>query len=232
MDNPYSYQDSLHLLNNSEWNKLSLENRAAVMQSVENETARREGRPPCNVSLFSEPPNAKGMINAGKYHPDNGSIGVNAYHLQGNPAGCLNTVLHEGRHDYQEKAVKGEIYHHDKAELKAWRENMKPGHYIDGKKNPRAYYRQPIEADAHKYAEITTGQILAEQKIQNNTNKGISSFAAKSVVPGDPAASANKGIQSFRDRVNRAEIGSASNAPNTAKSESSGRSSGSGGQNR
>jgi hypothetical protein len=227
VDTSYSYQDSLHLLNDSEWSKLNLQNKAAVIQSVENEVARREGRPPCNVSLFSEPP-SNGMITAGQYNPKNGGIELNAYHLQGNQSECLNTVLHEGRHAYQDKAIKGEIYHHNKAELKAWQDNMKPGHYIQPEQNRRAYYRQPVEADAREYAAITSGQIQAEQKIQHSTNKGINSFVEKSGTSQDSASSANKGIQNFREKVNQTGSGSAANAINTAKSESAGQSSSSG----
>ena len=155
MDVSYSYQDGLHLLNDSEWGKLGLQNKASVMQSVENEVARREGRPPCNVSLFKDPP-SNGKITAGFYSPKSGNIEMNAYHLTDNPPNCLNTILHEGRHAYQDKAVKGEIYHHNKAELKAWQNNMKPGHYISPEQNRRAYYNQPIEADAREYAAIWT----------------------------------------------------------------------------
>jgi hypothetical protein len=197
MDTSYSYQDSLHLLNESEWNKLPVQNRAAVLQSVENEVARREGRPPCNVFLFSEAPK-NGTISAGKYNPSSGDITLNAYYLKENPTDCLNTVLHEGRHGYQDKAVKGEINHHNQAELKAWRDNMKPGHYIDPEKNRRAYYRQPLEADAREYADITTRQIQAEQKIQN---RGIASFQAKTSSPQNQAASENKGIEAFYQKA-------------------------------
>ena len=204
MDTSYSYQDSLHLLNESEWNKLSLQNRAAVMQSFENEVARREGRPPCNVSLFSEGPR-NGTITAGQYNRANNGIELNTYHLSGNAAPCLNTVLHEGRHSYQDKAVKGEIYHHNQGDLKAWSNNLKPGNYIDPEKNRRAYYRQPIEADAREYADITSRQIQAEQKIQNYSNKGIASFRSKANDSQNSTATENKGIQSYRSKIDGAE---------------------------
>jgi hypothetical protein len=197
MDTSYSYQDSLHLLNDSEWNKLPVQNRAAVLQSVENEVARREGCPPCNVSLFSEAPK-NGTISAGRYNPSSGDITLNAYYLTASPTDCLNTVLHEGRHGYQDKAVNGEINHHNQAELKSWRDNMKPGHYISPEKNRRAYYRQPLEADAREYADITTRQVQAEQKIQN---RGIASFQAKTSSPQNQTASENKGIEAFRQKT-------------------------------
>ena len=225
MDTSYSYQDSLHLLNDSEWSKLSVQNRAAVMQSIENEAARREGRTPCNVSLFSEAPK-NGSISAGRYNPANNGIELNTYHLSGNTAPCLNTVMHEGRHSYQDKAVKGEIYHHNQGELKAWRDNMKQGNYIDPEKNRRAYYRQPIEADAREYADITSRQIQAEQKIQNS-NKGIASFRAKASNSQSAAPSENKGIQSYKNRIAGTEKNNVSNIQGTSNSKNNSQSSGS-----
>ena len=224
MDTSYSYQDSLHLLNESEWNKLSLQNKTAVMQSVENEVARREGRPSCNVSLYSEPPQ-NGKLSAGWYNRENNSIGMNSYHLNGKVDACLNTILHEGRHAYQERVVSGELPHHNQDELKSWRNNMKPGHYISPEQNRRAYYRQPIEADAREYASITTSQIQGEQKIQNR-NKGIDIFAKRADASRESSPSGNKGIQSFRDKINRTEGGSASTLSNTKKPESVGQTNG------
>lgn len=215
MDTSYSYQESLHLLNDSEWNKLSIQNRAAVLQSVENESARREGRPPCNVSLFTEAPE-KGSISAGQYNPSNNEIMLNTYYLASDSKDYLNTVLHEGRHAYQEMAVNGDIYHHNQAELKAWRNNMKQGHYIDPEKNRRAYYRQPIEADAREHADITSRQIQAEQKIQN---RGLASFQAKTSQPQRAVSSENKGIQSFRAKISSVDTNHPVNA--TVNSQSS-----------
>ena len=212
MDTSYSYQDSLHLLNDSEWSKLSVQSRASVMQSVENEVSRRQGRPPCNVSLYSEAPDIHGRISCGTYSPQTGDIEMNAYHLSEKTSeGCLNTIMHEGRHAYQDNVVKGNVDHHPQSEVKAWQTNMQPGNYISPEQNPKGYYRQPIEADAREYAAITTRQIQAEQKIQNySNNKGINSFVAKSNASNENTseASTNKGIQSFRDRVSGADSGS------------------------
>jgi len=229
MDTSYSYQDSLHLLNESEWNKLSFQSKGAVMQSVENEVARREGRPPCNVSLYSDPPK-NGKLSAGLYNRDSDSIGMNTYHLEGKADACLNTILHEGRHAYQEKAVKCEINHHNQDELREWRNNMKPGHYISPEQNRMAYYKQPIEADAREYSAITMRQVQVEQKIQNR-NKGIGSFVEKSAASKEIASSGNKGIQSFRDKSNRVEGDSPSGFVAVTKSERAGQTSG-GEQNR
>jgi hypothetical protein len=227
MNISYTYQDSLNFLKDSEWSKLTIQERAAVMQAVEIEVARREGRPPCNVSLFSEPPK-DGKIIAGQYNPDNRGIELNAYHLSGNPVECLNTVLHEGRHAYQDSAVRGEVYHHDKAELKAWQENMKPGNYIQPEQNRRAYYNQPIEADARQYAAITSGQILAEQKIQHSSNKGINSFMAKTDSSQVSAAIENKGIQSFREKSSGMGSNSDAGTTNAVQTEGTGQASGNG----
>jgi len=252
MDTPYSYPESLNLLNGSEWNKLAGQERAAVIQTIENEVAHREGRPSRSVSLFNEMPQ-NGYVTAGYYYPRDQTIRMNQFELNGPPNRCLDTILHEGRHAYQHSAVKGEIQHHDKAQLAAWTDNMKPGHYIDAEKNRRAYYRQPVEADAREYAAIVSRQILAEQKIQNEANmgvnkgiegfrektaapaapvnKGIEGFREKTAAPGGqahavPAASANKGIESFREHV--AQGGAAAAKPSEANSKNQGQGQGKG----
>ena len=210
MDVSYSYQDSLHLLNHSEWNKLSIQNKASIMQSIENEVARRHGRPPCNVSLYSEAADNQGRISCGAYNSQRDSIEMNTYHLAEKSSDrCLNTILHEGRHAYQNSAVKGNIDHHPPSELKSWQNNMKPGNYISPEQNIKGYYRQPIEADAREYAAITTRQIQAEQKIQRYSNKGIQSFYDKSSSgqPNQPSET-NKGIQNFLDKKSSADSGS------------------------
>ena len=227
MDVSYSYQDSLHLLNNSEWNKLSISNRASVMQSIENEVARREGRSPCNVSLYSEAPDKNGRISCGGYNLKTSDIEMNTYHLSEKTSeGCLNTIMHEGRHAYQDNVVKGNIDHHPQSDVKAWQHNMKPGNYISPEQNIKGYYRQPIEADAREYAAITTRQIQAEQKIQNySSNKGINSFMAKSNNSNNigTESTANKGIQSFRDKVSVPDNGSgSSSSQDTGQSNASG----------
>lgn len=203
MINPCTYQESLHRLNNGEWNTLSLQDRAAVMQSIENEVARRTGMGYAqrDVDLFTEMP-INNRVSVGGYNTNDKKIWINTYHLANDePIDCLNTILHEGRHAYQHQAVKGEVSHHNIAEVKAWQNNMKPGHYIDGRQNIKAYYRQPIEADAREYADITTSQILGEQKIQNRYNKGIGSFVSKSQSPQHTAAPINKGIVTVRQKA-------------------------------
>lgn len=233
MDKPYSYQDSLHLLNDSEWNKLGIQNRRSVMQSVENEAAKRDGRQPCNVSIFSEPP-SNGMITAGQYNPNTGAIEMNEHYLQRASSNeSLITIMHEGRHAYQHRAVKGEISHQDKSQLAAWQNNMKPGHYITAEQNRRAHYRQPIEADAREYASITSRQIQGEQRVQNGANKGIESFREKTANATNNSAkpAPNKGIESFRERAKQGNNGSAHNAITGGKSEGQGQTQG-GGQGR
>jgi len=224
MENKMSYVDSLNLLKDNEWVRLSIQQKLAVMQSVENEVAHREGRPACNVSLFTEAPDKNENYTSGTYDIDTGKIGMNTYYLYtASPEDSLRTILHEGRHGYQDSAVKGIIHHHPQSEVNAWKHNM--NHYIDGEKNIRAYYNQPVEADAREYADITTRQILAEQKNLKYTNKGLQSFSERSSeTTNQSTISTNKGIQSFRDKLD----GVVSDSTSPSQANGSGESSGSG----
>ena len=153
MNTSYSYQNSLSLLYDNKWSKLNLQTKVAVMQSIENEIARRENRSPCNVSLFSEPPQQTGIIAQGQYNRMKDIIELNSYYLKdAGVIGCLMTILHEGRHAYQSKAVYGEIYHHNQAEVIEWRSDI------------------AREADAENYTNMATMQIIIEQRMQNSTN--------------------------------------------------------------
>lgn len=169
-----SYQDSLKYLNNEQWKTLNVDEKINVLQVVENEMANRSQRLPCEIS--AEPmPSSDNSIQLGGYSPASKDISLNSEQLMagskyGNDYSVhLDTTLHEGRHAYQDQAVTGIVQHSDKAELEAWRDNMKPGHYIDYEQNPRRYFSQPIEQDARAFAAKQSQQVeLDKNRIQVN----------------------------------------------------------------
>ncbi len=61
------------------------------------------------------------------------------------------TLVHEGRHAYQEWSVNHSGVHADAAEVDAWRHNM--SNYVDPAVDERAYFAQPIEVDAYAFEE-------------------------------------------------------------------------------
>ncbi len=189
MKEDLTYAESLHLLNDGSWKALDISEKIAVLQAVENEFARRENRQACEVSPKYIPRDKKDGITMGFYSRATQEITINMEQLSsdskyGNDSiAHLDTVLHEGRHAYQDQAVKGIIRHDNTGELSQWRMNMKPGNYIPYKQNPRAYYKQPIERDAFAYAERMVKQIKQEQTRlrEINARHGQDVSAAKTV---------------------------------------------------
>lgn len=172
--NGCSYKESLKLLNNENWAKLSVEKKVEVLQAVEREMAIREKRFPCQVT--AESIKSDNGVCLGLYSPSSKDIKINADQLSrdskyGNDYSThLDTVLHEGRHAYQDQVVNGYVRHEDSKKVMAWRENMKDGNYIRYEQNPRAYFNQPIEKDAREFAAKTTLKV-EEEKVQLQREK-------------------------------------------------------------
>lgn len=186
MEDKLSYEKGLTYLKDDSWKTLDISGKVAVLQAVEQEFARRENRYPCQVSPKYMPKGKGDGILMGSYSPVTKDIAVNIEQLSpdskyGNDYTVhLDTVLHEGRHAYQDQAARGVIQHSDKGELEQWRLNMAPGNHIPYEQNPRGYYNQPIEKDARLYAEKMVRQIKQEQQ-QMHAQEDQGVFAAKAV---------------------------------------------------
>ena len=76
----------------------------------------------------------------------------------------VTACLHEGRHAYQHQVADGIVLHDNQAEADAWKENLSEGNYISFRENPRAYYNQPVEVDARRFAEEKYAEIVAERQ--------------------------------------------------------------------
>ena len=95
----------------------------------------------------------------GAYDPQNQVIYVNSSQFDadakygGDAQALVTACLHEGRHAYQHQAVRGLVRQADPAQVALWKDNLADGHYISFRQDPRAYYQQPVEADARRFAE-------------------------------------------------------------------------------
>ena len=145
--------DAIESLNNipeiqpDSWENLDVSERLASLQAVEGSMAEIQGRPSVPVIPVDLPPDQYGGW-------DGEAITINANHLAGDKPVSENvdTIVHEGRHALQEHAMSHPEVVSDPAVVDAWRENMKPGNYINDRKNPEGYLNQPVEADAWGYA--------------------------------------------------------------------------------
>ena len=151
------YQTALYLLQNDLWDKQSNKNRLLILQLIEKENAKRQGRRTIKLSFD------KKMKSVGRYSspPEKIKIALKSIKEDG-AIENLDTVLHEGRHAYQSWAIAGKIRHNNKAEVRAWRKNKE--NYISSKNDYKAYLKQPVERDARSYATKTTKKMLREQK--------------------------------------------------------------------
>lgn len=132
------------------WDALPTEERLTALQNVEDTLAGIQQRP--SVEVHGE------SMGAGTYgYFDGDRIAVNAEQLNGGAPveEMVDTVVHEGRHAFQQYAIEHSGVVSDQAVVDAWAANMAPGGYLsveDGF-DPELYQSQPIEADAWSYAE-------------------------------------------------------------------------------
>jgi hypothetical protein len=125
------------------WSELSEEERLAALQQVENTMADVQGRPPVNVTAEDMGSNSAGAF-------DGNSIRINVAELQSeNVAEAVDTIVHEGRHAYQQHAVDNPGSHENNEQVKAWEANLND--YKDPQFDEEEYRKQPVEADAWAY---------------------------------------------------------------------------------
>lgn len=172
----YCFKESLKLLNSDKWPSLSVEEKVAVLQSVENEMAVQSERHPCSVNAIPIDSKDDKYIEFGNYSFLSKNININSNQLEhgskygDNYGEHLDTILHEGRHAYQDQAVNELIQHNNLSEVEKWRENMKPEHYIEYEQNPKAYFHQPIEKDAFSFASNMAEEIEKQKAALNKDN--------------------------------------------------------------
>lgn len=164
-----TYDDALLAMKQETWDSLSFASRLEVLQAVENKAAMEVGRIPRTVrgAWLHDGPDS---VELGAYDPSDNLIYINNSQLKpGSKYGkcadnLVETVLHEGRHSYQHQVVRDEVKPSGEEEKKAWAENMKPDNYVQFTQNPRAYWEQPIEADARAYASKWLEQLRQERE--------------------------------------------------------------------
>lgn len=153
------------------WKDLSLEQKVDILNDMEKHIAAIEHRPAATISSNQLENNTFG------YQLDE-KIVINSTYLElssTNPQALdkmLETLIHEGRHRYQQYNVEERLVHESPAQVETWRENFKELGYKDGSPIPiievghigiftnerlselgfRLYYYQPVEIDARNFA--------------------------------------------------------------------------------
>lgn len=143
-----------------EWKKLSVDERVEVLQQIENEVSKVACRPSCDINAQS-----LGEGNYGYFDPETGKITVNTDYLTSDYndfAESIDTIIHEGRHAYQNYNIYEEQVHPSKGDIHNWYLNELEYGYQDVKTYGfKLYELQPVEADARKFAEDLKDKILS-----------------------------------------------------------------------
>lgn len=141
------------------WEQLELSEKVEVLNDLEARIAAIEHRPPCPIRAIPMKDNEWGG-----YSPTDKDITINTKHLtlSGNNKWVyreiLDTLVHEGRHAYQEYNVNECEVHPRHSEVESWREIIGSNprwEYIGDTSREnglRLYEQQSIEIDARNFA--------------------------------------------------------------------------------
>ncbi len=144
---------SVENLNYERWAELTPYQRLDTLQNAENQIAEIEHRNPCEIKLQYMEPN-----HFGYYNPGDKTITLNALHVDSGNFDAykdtLDTLIHEGRHAYQDYNMTEREVHPRGGEVNMWKWNE----YGIGYQTAllcgfEAYAMQPVETDARAFAQ-------------------------------------------------------------------------------
>ena len=195
------YLETVDELKYENWCKLSLSERAAVINRIEQNVAAIEHRPALKVELEQLKPRSLGYQCAAE-----NKIVLNTLYVGANSRDqhreVIDTIIHEGRHAYQHYNTDVKTIHESVSEVRSWYENFynpeyKYYHsgtqkilipYHDGTIHDvdyRLYYYQPVEIDARNFAHDVLskledkGLISPKENMVSEINESIADCAVK-----------------------------------------------------
>ncbi|MGV8026684.1 MAG: hypothetical protein AB2L18_09025 [Anaerolineaceae bacterium] len=157
--------DSLAEIDNikqENWDTLDSDERLNTLQNIESQMSEIQNRPSVQIST-------KDLENYtfGGYDNENNVININQNHLEGEmPVDeMVDTIIHEGRHAYQDYAINNPGFINDPDIIDQWSENLE--NYLSPREVPLDIYMdQPLESDAWSYASSIRSN-LYERKDSN-----------------------------------------------------------------
>lgn len=195
------YLEKVDELKYENWCKLSLSQRAEVLNRIEQHVAAIEHRPALKVELEQLKPRSLGYQCAAE-----NKIVLNTLYVGANSREqhreVIDTIIHEGRHAYQHYNTDVKTIHESISEVRTWYENFynpeyKYYHsgtqkilipYHDGTIHDvdyRLYYYQPVEIDARNFAHDVLakleekGLVSPKEELASEVNEPIDGVAAK-----------------------------------------------------
>lgn len=156
------------IFHSSNWSKASFNEKLNAFRRLENLSAKNQNRLPRNII----PQKLSNNNEYGYFNPTDGNIYINSnffekkfskfnYH-------AMNTVIHEGRHAYQDDIVRNKIPNKNNNPRKLWFKN-KIAYY---KPDTNHLYRfQPIERDSNNYSKKITEKFHEKLKSEFGKDK-------------------------------------------------------------
>ena len=156
--------ENIEGLNFDEWKNLTFEERVSVLQKVENSVAVIAHRPACEMNVRSMED-----LTYGYYSPDSHSIMLNSTYVKSDSytdyKECLDTIIHEGRHAYQDYNLTEREVHPREGDLTNWKSNEFEYGYQDARTcGFKSYWLQPQECDARAFAEDVLNKYLEDKR--------------------------------------------------------------------
>lgn len=156
------------------WQNLELEEKVSILNQLENQIAGIEHRPPCPISAKNLGPGVWGG-----YNPVTKSIDINVDYIEqsGRDYKCyseiVDTLVHEGRHAYQDYNVSERVVHPRQSEVDSWSETMAGGKWgywgdCSSELGLRLYEQQSVEIDARNFAADVISRM--EDKVESNNH--------------------------------------------------------------
>lgn len=132
------------------WKTLSFDKRMEVLQQLENEVAQIAHRPPCIVVSQN-----LGEGHLGFYEQGSNCITINENYIKSTDCydAVLDTLIHEGRHAYQDYNLNVRETHPRHGDISNWNLNELHGYQDVEHCGFKAYQLQPVESDARAFAE-------------------------------------------------------------------------------
>ncbi|MBQ9001137.1 MAG: hypothetical protein IJ087_04710 [Eggerthellaceae bacterium] len=176
MNSRYTYREALVATYGLNMTRLSTEQKVAVFQAIENQMAAEQGRTPATVISETMPGCTRGY-----YAHYDGVIALNEALMDNSVDGgaCLvPTVVHEGRHRYQNLCIEGSVQHGNASEVESWVRNSKA--YIRPEKDFLGYTAQPLEQSAREYSAGRCAAMEAERSLAVASQRDVERHAERS----------------------------------------------------
>lgn len=144
-----------------DWKESSFEERVEALQKLEDKVSEIAHRPSCYLNVQD-----LGEGNYGYFDPNTKEITLNSSYINSDNFAdykeTLDTVLHEGRHAYQDYNITEREVHPRGTEVENWRLNNNGDlGYLDAQTwGFELYQYQPMEADARAFAGDAINQFL------------------------------------------------------------------------